>query len=166
MNPVPFYPARWEPARSLQTPAAVPQFLSLERSMRVSGRDAARRGVPALAETAAEPSLLQEISRGDQQAFAVLFDRTAGIVAADLTASLPDQRQRIAILAATYIEVWWLAGCHIGPEPDITQWIRAILDRRIGAVSGDETPHEPAHGRAERELAGLLSRPIEDLWPT
>ncbi|WP_143162783.1 sigma-70 family RNA polymerase sigma factor [Couchioplanes caeruleus] len=85
----------------------------------------------SLADKNLENSLLEAIARGSQEAFGVLFDRTAGVVGADLTTRLRDPEQRAAILAASYLEVWWLAGCRSGVEPDVTQWVRRILDRRI-----------------------------------
>jgi hypothetical protein len=115
-----------------------------------------------------DSSLMEAISRGSHEAFAALFDRTAKTFAADLTARLPEPRLRIAILAATYVEVWWLAGCRSGAKADVPQWINHILARRISdlhrALAGQVHP-EPGHSRAELELADLLGRPIGDLWP-
>ncbi|MEU8241095.1 hypothetical protein AB0C07_22860 [Actinoplanes missouriensis] len=111
---------------------------------------------------------MEAISRGSHQAFAGLVDRTAKILAADLTARLREPRQRTAILAATYVEVWWLAGCRSDADADLAQWISRILERRIAdscRVPTDQAHHQPRHSRAEHELAGLLDRPIDDLWP-
>ena len=129
-------------------------------------------GVPAGAgpptDENVEPSMVEAISRGSQEALVMLFDRTAGIICAELTARVADPEQRVPILAATYVEVWWLAGCHRGAEPDVTHWIRAILDRRIAdahRATGRQVDGEPRPGRSELELAGLLGRPIDRLWP-
>ncbi|MEU4222202.1 hypothetical protein [Actinoplanes sp. NPDC026623] len=111
---------------------------------------------------------MEAISRGSRDAFAVLFDRTAGAIGAELTARLADPEQRVPILAATYVEVWWLAGCRSGAESDVTQWIRRILDRRIvdaRRTMGRHVEREPQPGRAELELAGLLGRPVDRFWP-
>jgi hypothetical protein len=97
-----------------------------------------------------------------------MFDRTAGTISAELRARLADPEQRVPILAATYVEVWWLAGCRRGAEPDVTHWIRGILDRRIAdahRATGRQIEGEPRPGRSELELAGLLGRPIDRLWP-
>lgn len=115
-----------------------------------------------------EPSIMEAISQGSLEAFVMLVDRTAGAVGAELTARLPDPEQRVPIFAATYVEVWWLAGCRSGAEPDVTHWIRRILDRRIADAhrdTGRQVETEPRPGRAELELAGLLGRPIDRLWP-
>jgi hypothetical protein len=115
-----------------------------------------------------EPSIVEAVSRGSQEAFVMLFDRTAGTIRAELTARLPDPEQRVPMLAATYVEVWWLAGCHRGAESDVTRWIRGILDRRIAdahRATGRHVSGEPRPSRAELELAELLGQPIDSLWP-
>ena len=45
-----------------------------------------------------EPSIVEAISRGSQEAFVILFDRTAGTIRAELTARLPDPEQRVGQL--------------------------------------------------------------------
>ncbi len=115
-----------------------------------------------------ERSMMEGISRGSRQAFATLFDRTSAIIDAELTARLRDPGQRAAILAAAYLEVWWLAGCHSGPEPDVTQWIRRILDRRVAEehrAMAHRVQAESRPGHAELELAHLLGRPLGLVWP-
>ena len=115
------------------------------------------------------------ISRGSRDAFVALFDRTAGVVRAELASRLPDPARAAAVFAATYVEVWWLAGCHSGPEFDAEKWIRRILDRRIADVDPNtrlwsRTPPTPADlavvlrpSCAELELAALLRRPVKGL---
>jgi hypothetical protein len=122
-------------------------------------------------------SLMEAISGGSQEAFVLLFDRTADAIAAELAARLPEPGQRLPIFAATYVEAWWLAGCR-GTVPDVTHWLKRILDRRIAdahltAAHGVDGKLPPGRvdgklppGRAELELADLLGRPIALLWPT
>ncbi|MEV0902744.1 hypothetical protein [Actinoplanes sp. NPDC049802] len=144
--------------------------------MRIFTRKAAGPITPAelppnadpTAEKHLESTAMEAISRGSQQAFAGLFDRTAKTLAADLAARLTEPRQQTAVLAATYVEVWWLAGCRSNADADVTQWISRILERRIAdsyRAPTDQAHHEPGHSRAEHELAGLLDRPIDGLWP-
>jgi hypothetical protein len=112
-------------------------------------------------------SMVDAISQGNREAFAVLVDRTAEAIGAELTATVADTRQRAAILAATYVEVWWLAGCRSSAEPDVPQWIRRILHRRVIAAPGLISPRtggDRRPSRAELELAALLDRPVDRLW--
>lgn len=139
---------------------------------RIAAGRKASSGVPAGAgppsDENLESSIVEAISRGSQEAFVILFDRTVGTIRAELTARLPDPEQRVPILAATYVEVWWLAGCHRGAEPDVTRWIRGILDRRMAdahRATGRHVEGEPRPSRSELELADLLGQPIDSLWP-
>jgi hypothetical protein len=79
-----------------------------------------------------------------------------------------------ALLTATYVEVWWLAGCYAGTSAGVPARIDQIADRRVG----DRLPHSPSGqptsaGSAEsiveshlrhtvRELADLLGRTMGD----
>jgi hypothetical protein len=47
---------------------------------------------------------------------------------------LGDPGRAAAIVTATYVEVWWLAGCQTDPDADVVRWIREIAERR--AVEG------------------------------
>lgn len=144
--------------------------------MRIFARNAAGRKPPPESRPNAGPTIrerlasstMEAISRGSRTAFADLFDRTAGAVAADLAVRLAEPGLRTAILAATYVEVWWLAGCRGDPDPDVTQWIGRILDRRIAdssRFSAIRVYPDSGPGRAELELADLLGRPVDKLWP-
>jgi hypothetical protein len=102
--------------------------------------------------------LINAISRGSASAFIELFDRTAVAVR---TALPPGAGQWDEILAATYLEVWWLAGCHTGRDLDAVEWITGIARRRIAEVRIG-AGHSPS-GYARLELAALLRRPVDDL---
>jgi hypothetical protein len=115
------------------------------------------------------PSIMDAISGGSREAFVALFDRTAGFISVELTACLADADERAAILAATYVEVWWLAGCRSSADPDVPQWIRRILHRRVKAAHRAVSPPtgwQQRPSRAELELATLLDRSIDRLWTT
>ena len=115
-----------------------------------------------------DPPIVEAIARGDRTALAVLCDRTAAAVGADLTARVPAAEQRVPILAATYVEVWWLARCGAGAHPDVTHWLGRIVGRRVAdahRAAGPPVLPEPRPCCAERELAGLLNRQVDRLWP-
>jgi hypothetical protein len=116
-----------------------------------------------------DSTLIDLTSQGSKSAFSALFDRTFESACAELSAYLPAAR-RSEILAASYVEVWWLAGCHRAPEVGAMSWIIGIVRRRVdeaarwtarpGVQAGVEGPR-PSY--AELELARLLRRPVDDL---
>jgi hypothetical protein len=118
--------------------------------------------------------MVEAISRGSREAFVTLYDVTSGALRAELTSRLPDAERAVVVFAATYVEVWWLAGCHSGSEIDVMEWLRRILQRRIADVYGDASrlppsmTSDPGADRwpsyAASELAALLGRPVERLW--
>ncbi|WP_433790778.1 hypothetical protein [Actinoplanes sp. CA-252034] len=105
-------------------------------------------------------------------AFIELFDRTYPAVRTALTTLPIDGDRRDDVLAASYLEVWWLAGCRTEPGLDVVEWIIGIARRRIGDTRlGPTSPVEPVEaagrtpGYALRELAALLCRPVGTLEP-
>jgi hypothetical protein len=112
------------------------------------------------------------ISGGSRDAFALLFDRTSDTVRAELALRLPDADRAATVFASTYVEVWWLAGCHNDPGLDAAEWIRHILQRRIADADPDgrrqpitSPVSDLRPSCAELELAYLLGRPVARLWP-
>jgi hypothetical protein len=136
-----------------------------------------RRAAPGAAgsvtrdlEQAGNSTLIDLTSQGSRSAFSALFDRTFEAAWAELSADFLTSTRRGEILAASYVEVWWLAGCHRAAEVDAASWIISIVRRRVdeaarwtslpGAQAGGEGPR-PSY--AELELAALLLRPVDDL---
>ena len=121
-------------------------------------------------EQVSDSILLERISRGSVSAFAALFDRTSEAARAELTADLAGAGRAGEIFAASYVEVWWLAGCRRKSTIDATTWITGIVRRRV-AEAGRAIPRQvrgtaregPPPSHAEREVASLLRRPVERL---
>lgn len=112
---------------------------------------------------------IEAISRGSVPEFAALFDRTSEVVRAELADLLPARARADAVFAASYLEVWWLAGCHTAPPVDVLGWITRIVRRRTAdawAASGHDAGERPSAilaaspSYAELELAALLGRPV------
>ena len=119
-------------------------------------------------EQTSDISLIKAISQGSTNAFAVLYDRTSNAVRAELAALSPEAGRRNEVLAASYLEVWWLAGCHPapGPELDVLLWIIGVVRRRIAetrAATGGTPAGRVRPSHAELELATLLQRPVTSL---
>ncbi|MFG1607923.1 hypothetical protein [Actinoplanes sp. NPDC049265] len=118
-------------------------------------------------------ALIDLISRGSVPAFAALFERTSDAVRAELAIDQTGVVRVNEILAATYLEVWWLAGCRRMAEADVTGWITGIARRRIAeatrgaARTGGRTAVDgPRPTYAELEIAALLRRPVDRLLLT
>jgi RNA polymerase sigma-70 factor, ECF subfamily len=120
-------------------------------------------------------SLTDSVSRGSREAFATLFDHTHVAVRAGIDERLSDPLSAAAVFAATYIEVWWLAGCHNGPDTDVIGWINHIAQRRGTEARPDSasapTSSAPTTGgaveaqssRSLADLSSLLGRPVNPL---
>ncbi|GAA2624618.1 RNA polymerase sigma factor [Paractinoplanes durhamensis] len=107
-----------------------------------------------------DSALVELISRGNTRAFAALVDRTVAAV----RAALPVETRINEILASSYVEVWWLAGCRPAPESDVTSWITGIVRRRAADASRGRPPDGADDAlrpsTAELELATILGRPV------
>jgi DNA-directed RNA polymerase specialized sigma24 family protein len=114
--------------------------------------------------------LLRRIADDDRGAFTELFYRVSGPVSSAVRRQVSDPLRVASVVAGTFVEVWWLAGCHINPETDVMAWINKIAWRR---VADSRPPAKPAADsvaptpvvltalwtqRVEVELAGLLGR--------
>jgi hypothetical protein len=105
-----------------------------------------------------DATLVELISRGSVPAFDALFTRTLPAARAVLTTHLPGADRAGEVLAASYVEVWWLAGCHRAPEVDVTTWITGIVRRRAAELPAGEGPR-PSY--AELEFAAILRRSVD-----
>jgi hypothetical protein len=113
--------------------------------------------------------LIRRIADDDRDAFVELFDHCSGLISRRLRRQVPDRHRVAGVFAGAFIEVWWLAGCHVDPDTDVMVWIDEILQRRVAAsrpapsAAGPASPGKclPGTMRAqgvEVELAGLLRR--------
>ncbi|MET3424793.1 hypothetical protein BJ973_004005 [Actinoplanes tereljensis] len=114
--------------------------------------------------------LIRHIADDDRDAFRELFDRCSGRVAAGLRRQVSDQHRFAGVFAGTFVEVWWLAGCHVDPDVDVVAWIDEIVQRRVTdsrpaalsaaiSASPDAGSLGPMWAQGvEAELAGLLRR--------
>jgi DNA-directed RNA polymerase specialized sigma24 family protein len=114
--------------------------------------------------------LLRRIADDDRGAFAELFHQLSAPMSSRVRHQVADPLRGAGVVAGTFVEVWWLAGCHINPETDVMAWINKIVWRR---VADSRPPAKPAADsvaptpgvltalwthRLEAELAGLLRR--------
>jgi hypothetical protein len=119
-------------------------------------------------EQASDAALIELVSQSSVPAFAALVDRTIEAARAELATVLGSRSAQI--LASTYVEVWWLAGCHRTPGTGATDWVAGIVRRRTDeAFRGmtqqdvDADPPGPRPSYSELEMAALLGRSVGDL---
>jgi hypothetical protein len=104
--------------------------------------------------------LIRRISDDDRDAFVELFDHLSGRLFDALRHRLPSPYLAAAIVTATFVEVWWLAGFHAGQDSDVVAWMDRIAQRRIAEGPPDTADVASVRARcAELELAALLGRP-------
>jgi hypothetical protein len=103
--------------------------------------------------------LIRRISDDDRDAFVELFDHLSPRLLDALRSRLSSPCLAAAIVTATFVEVWWLAGCHAGRDSDVVAWIDRIAQRRVGEGPPATTDVSSLRNRcAELELAALLGR--------
>jgi hypothetical protein len=103
--------------------------------------------------------LVRRISGDDGAAFVELFDRVSGPLYDRLRSRLSDPPRAAATITATFVEVWWLAGCHAGPDADVMMWINQIVERRVKRSEPTAAMASIRSRSADLELAALLGRP-------
>jgi len=99
--------------------------------------------------------LIRRIADDDRDAFAELFDLCSGPVSSGLRDQVSDRHRAAGILAGTFTEVWWLAGCHVDPDTDVMAWIDEIVQRRVA----DSRPAAPSVADPTSPGSGLWAEP-------
>ncbi len=120
--------------------------------------------------------LVRRVAASDRKAFALLYDALSGEVRQQVRAVLSAGDAVDAVVAATFLQVWWLAPLQDPDDEDVPAWICAIAsgriaDRQRNAMSTPPVVHAPAQQRAQWSvlssaydetvadvLAGLLGR--------
>jgi DNA-directed RNA polymerase specialized sigma24 family protein len=75
--------------------------------------------------------LLRRVADDDRDAFGELFHRVSGPVSSRVRRQVPDPIRAAGVVAGTFVEVWWLAGCHVDPDTEVMAWINNIVRRRV-----------------------------------
>jgi len=124
--------------------------------------------------------LVGRVADKDKVAFADLYDALSPRLFNELRSASESPLRVVALVSATFVEVWALARFHSGPGTDVEMWItdiaaRRTMDRRPDAREFSD--HASAAGsvvsprwsigfneRYERQyvlcLAALLNRPL------
>jgi hypothetical protein len=100
--------------------------------------------------------LLRRVADDDHGAFHELFHRVSGPVSSRVRRQVPDPLRVSGVVAGTFVEVWWLAGCHVDPDTDVMAWINKIVRRRVA----DSRPLAPPPA----DSGAVASAAITALW--
>ena len=105
--------------------------------------------------------LIDRIAAGDRGAFRSLYAFLAMRILRDAIRDLPHAADARAVTRSTFVEVWHLAGDHVGhARVDTRVWIATITARRIEERLRNSDPQgatpEDYDSHVHRELAALL----------
>lgn len=126
--------------------------------------DTHRRSLRAVrGDTAAEPTdeeLLVEVARGDQRAFARLYDRVAGKVYGVIRRVLRDPSQSEEVAQEVLVEVWRTASRFDSARGKASTWILTMAHRRaIDRVRSEQASRD----RDERVGHRDRMRPFDEV---
>jgi DNA-directed RNA polymerase specialized sigma24 family protein len=121
--------------------------------------------------------LLHRVAGADRSALAELYRIVSADVRVQVEHTLPDPGDVDAVMAATFVEVWWLARGHAGSHLDVRVWIRAIASRRAGDrhrnnaaggspdhVSGSCTRRDATVSQVQDETTAMMCAGLINGW--
>jgi hypothetical protein len=109
-------------------------------------------------------TLLHRAACADCSAIAELYRIVSADIRAQVEQTVPDPGDVNAVMAATFVEVWWLARGHAASHPDVRAWIRAIASRR----SSERTRSGAGAGASPIDISGshatcdAIASPVQD----
>lgn len=97
--------------------------------------------------------LMQRAGRGDQDAFAELYDATAGLVHGIVVRVVRDPAQSEEVAQEVFVEIWRLAPRFDGTRGTVTSWMATMAHRRaVDRVRSEQSSRD----RVEREGAKVV----------
>ena len=156
-------------------------IISQSRSGHSGGRQAAGPSPPG--QSTYLQRLVVRVADKDKVAFADLYDALSPRLLDEIRSAAVSPLRVVALVSATFVEVWALARFHSGPGTDVEVWITDIAARRTtdrqrgarrypndaGAAGSVVSPRRPHWSiafdeRYDRQyvlcLAALLNRPL------
>ena len=104
-------------------------------------------------------ALIQRVGRGDQAAFADLYDVTAPLVHGIVLKVVRDPSHAEEVVQEVFVELWRIAPRYDSAKGTVTSWVATIAHRRaVDRVRSEQA----ARNRAERESA-LVERPHDEV---
>jgi RNA polymerase sigma-70 factor, ECF subfamily len=98
--------------------------------------------------------LMQRAGRGDQDAFADLYDATAALVHGIVLRVVRDPSHSEEVVQEVFVEIWRLAPRFDGTRGTVTSWMATMAHRRaVDRVRSEQS----ARNRVEREGAKVVA---------
>jgi RNA polymerase sigma-70 factor, ECF subfamily len=98
-------------------------------------------------------TLIVRAGRGDQAAFAELYDATASLVHGIARRIVRDPAQAEEVVQEVFVEIWRLAPRFDGTRGSVTSWMATIAHRRaVDRVRSEQSSRD----RVEREAAKAI----------
>jgi RNA polymerase sigma-70 factor (ECF subfamily) len=110
------------------------------------------RPAPAAPQGTDDPDreLLQRVGRGDQAAFAELYDAMAGLVHGVVLRVVRDPSQSEEVVQEVFVELWRVAPRFDAERGSVTSWVATIAHRRaVDRVRSEQA----SRNRIEREVS-------------
>ncbi|MDG6101072.1 sigma-70 family RNA polymerase sigma factor [Dactylosporangium aurantiacum] len=119
--------------------------------------------VPAPQRRADPDDLLSRVARGDERAFAELYDLLSPRVYGLIRRVLRDPAQSEEVAQEVMVEVWRNAGRFDGTRGSATAWVFTIAHRRaVDRVRAEQASNDRAH----RVAASSVDTPYDDVVET
>lgn len=112
------------------------------------------------AEASSDEELMEKVARGDQQAFALLYDRFADRVYGLIRRVLRDPSQSEEVAQEVFVEAWRHARRYDPSKGGVTTWLLTLSHRR--AVDRVRT-EQASRTREERVGRGERVRPFDSV---
>jgi hypothetical protein len=123
-------------------------------------------------------TLLHRVAGADRSALAELYQIVSPDIRVHVEQTLPDPGDVNVVLAATFVEVWWLARGHAALHPDVRAWIRSIASRRASernrynagaaiardVVADSGTSSDPIVSQVQDETIALMYASLTNGW--
>src|SRR3954451_629337 len=104
-------------------------------------------------------ALIQRAGRGDQAAFADLYDATAALVHGIVLKVVRDPSHAEEVVQEVFVELWRIAPRHDPAEGTVMSWVATIAHRRaVDRVRSEQA----SRNRVEREST-RVERPHDDV---
>lgn len=127
--------------------------LANRRRIRAVGDDEVKPGAAAGAAPAADEQLLFAVARGDQAAFAELYDRVAGTVHGVVRKVVRDPAQSEEVTQEVFVEVWRIAVRFDPAKGSARTWILTMAHRRaIDRVRSEQSSRDRTERVGHRDL--------------